>query len=425
MNKKFLLTAGLTAAFTAGMAMTSLAGWEEHDGEWFFYKNNEKITDEWAPNGAFMYYLDSYGRITTDKMIDDTYYVNSDGVRVKNSWEWIETENDLANEQEGAWRYFGPNGKVYQDGIYEIDGYKYHFSETRMSTGWVQYEDDYYYFKEDGTMKTGWEWLENNKEEESEDYEEYWFYFTSKGKLVTSEEKTIDNVKYCFDSEGRLLTDWVSVTNFTCTDLDNLSGFGSAADLRYYDEDGNPVSGWQYLDSPFTHESQNFYLHEGKPFYLGSHSKVTSVGNGYGIAKIGDDYYCFDGYGHMITGLVNTTNGYRYFNSDSGKMETGRVMVYNDEFYGVAFYFRESGSVENRGVGMTGVYDGYLYDRGQSVCAEEGTKYEVKTVNTKDYLVNEAGKVKTSGTAKDGNGDKYTVKKESNGDYTITKTLAE
>ena len=53
-------------------------------------------------------------------------------------------------------------------------------------------------------------------------------------------QREIDNVKYCFDSEGRLLTDWVSVTNFTCTDLDNLSGFGSAADLRYYDEDGSP-----------------------------------------------------------------------------------------------------------------------------------------------------------------------------------------
>ena len=40
MKKKFLLTAGLAAALTAGMAFTSLAGWEEHDGQWYFYKNN-------------------------------------------------------------------------------------------------------------------------------------------------------------------------------------------------------------------------------------------------------------------------------------------------------------------------------------------------------------------------------------------------
>ena len=48
-------------------------------------------------------------------------------------------------------------------------------------------------------------------------------------------------------------------------------------------------------------------------------------------------------------------------------------------------------------------------------------KYEKVTVGGKDYLVNESGKVKTSGTVKDGDDVKWTVTKDSNGDYIITR----
>ena len=60
------------------------------------------------------------------------------------------------------------------------------------------------------------------------------------------------------------------------------------------------------------------------------------------------------------------------------------------------------------------------YRDGQAVCADEGMKYKMETVNGLNYVVNESGKIKTSGTAKDADGLKYTIKKNSAGGYDIT-----
>ena len=46
-------------------------------------------------------------------------------------------------------------------------------------------------------------------------------------------------------------------------------------------------------------------------------------------------------------------------------------------------------------------------------------KYEKVTVDGKDYMVNESGKVVTSGTVKDDNDVKWSVSKDANGDYVI------
>jgi len=101
-------------------------------------------------------------------------------------------------------------------------------------------------------------------------------------------------------------------------------------------------------------------------------------------------------------------------------MQTGKMTVYSDDFYNEIFYFATSGSVGQRGAGVSGVKDGYLYEDGLLVKAEDGMKYELVEVDDKDYVVNESGKVKTSGTAKNADGVKYTIKKNSNGTYNIT-----
>ena len=54
--------------------------------------------------------------------------------------------------------------------------------------------------------------------------------------------------------------------------------------------------------------------------------------------------------------------------------------------------------------------------------AEEGMKYEKVSVDGKDYVVNEQGKVKTSGTVTDADGVKYRITKQSDGTYKIEIT---
>ena len=101
-------------------------------------------------------------------------------------------------------------------------------------------------------------------------------------------------------------------------------------------------------------------------------------------------------------------------------MKTGRVVVNDENHDNEVFYFTSSGSLGNKGDGVTGVQNGYLYEDGALVHAEEGMTYEIKEVDGKQYLVNESGKVKTSGTARDADGVKYRVTKNSDGTYNIT-----
>jgi len=103
-------------------------------------------------------------------------------------------------------------------------------------------------------------------------------------------------------------------------------------------------------------------------------------------------------------------------------MKYGKVKLTNaEDLDDGTYYFTNSGSLGTKGESFTGVYKGYLYDNGELVEAEDGMKYEKVTVAGKDYMVNEAGKVKTSGTVKDDNDQKWSITKDANGDYVITK----
>lgn len=415
MKKKVLLTAGLAAAMTAGMAITSLAGWEEHNGSWYFYKdsNHEMVTDDWRQSGDFWYYLGEDGRMLTNTMVDDMYYVDQNGAMTVNGWQWLSDDWD----DEGAWRYFGSNGRIYQEGIKNINGIYYHFEDTRMSTGWVDEGDYTYYFKEDGSMATGWKWLLENDEDEDA-WGEYWYYFTNAGKLTKSTVKEIAGVDYAFDSEGRMLTGWVDIDSFTSSAMDNLNET-DINELRYFDENGGAVNGWFLLDSPHAYEAHYYYFRDGRAY---SKDYKTTVIDGceYGVAKIDGEYYCFDENGQMVTGVVETEAGPMYFDPDSGKMRTGRVTVYDDDYYGETFCFKETGGIGTRGIGISGVYEGYLYKGGQPVCADSGMKYAKVSYNGNDFIVNESGKIKTSGTATDADGNKWKITKVSTNVYKIT-----
>ena len=214
-----------------------------------------------------------------------------------------------------------------------------------------------------------------------------------------------------------MLTGWVDVDGFTSSSMENLNET-NINELKYFDgETGAAAEGWLQLDSPSDHESHTYYFRDGRAY---STANKTTVLNGYGIAKIEDDYYCFDENGHMVTGLVESGDGPMYFDTNTGKMSTGRVTVYDDNYWGVTFCFKENGSIGTRGIGIDGVYDGYLYKDGQAVCAEEGMKYAKVSYGDHYFIVNESGKIKTSGTATDADGNKWKITKVSTNVYTIT-----
>ncbi len=164
-----------------------------------------------------------------------------------------------------------------------------------------------------------------------------------------------------------------------------------------------------------------YYFKKGIP-YSASY-KTTEIADNYGVAKINSKVYCFDDLGKMVTGKVEgSDDNWFYFDPDSGAMKQGKVKITDDDdLDDGTYYFNDKGSLGEKGESKTGVVKGYLYDNGELVEAEDGMKYEKVTVGGKDYLVNESGKVKTSGTVKDGDDVKWTVTKDSNGDYIITR----
>ena len=277
----------------------------------------------------------------------------------------------------------------------------------------VDIDNEVYYFNESGARVSGWRELPGRDED---DWDEYWYYFTSAGKMVKRTTREIQDVLYIFDAEGRMLTGWVNTSDFTSTSRDNLSS-GNFDELRFFEESGAAAEGWKNLDSAHDLEASWYYFKEGRPY--STDYRATEVGE-YGMAKIGNDYYCFDEEGKLVTGLVEANNKYFYFDDENGQMKTGKMTVYSDEFYNEIFYFATSGSVGERGAGVSGVKDGYLYENGLLVKAEDGMKYALEEVAGKEYVVSESGKVKTSGSVKDADGVKYTIRKNSNGGYDIT-----
>ena len=333
MKKSVCNIMGLTAAMTAGMVMTAFAGWSQDGGNWYYYhdRSGNMITDEWVKSGDNYYYLGHDGKMMTNSLIEDTYYVDANGARLTNAWKYF-YGTDEWDDDEAGWRYFGSNGKVYQEGMKEIDDVWYYFEDSIMGTGWKEIGDDTYYFRESGARADGWRWLPDPDED---NWGEYWYYFGTNGKMVSGVQKVIDDVRYIFDQDGRMLTGWVDPENFTSTGNWDLTSTDTT-DLLFFADNGASAEGWQFMSAPDGSDDYWFYFKEGRAY--SPEYKTTVVGD-YGMAKIDSKVYCFDEEGHLVTGLIEADKQYFYFNEDNGTMVTGRATITTDEFNEQEFYF--------------------------------------------------------------------------------------
>lgn len=429
---KAAMATSMVAALVLGTTMTSLAaGWKSENNSWRYYDNDGYVTDAWEKSGSDMFYLGSDGYITKDALIDDgenLYAVDENGAMVKNAWRELVDDNG-----EEHWYYFQGNGKAKTEGFLTIDGERYHFTDGMMDAGWLTVDEDTYFLNMShngsyGSVMTGWVYYDGNYDTpyDYDDVQEGWYYFDSNGKMVSNTEKKINGHYYVFNNDGLMLDNWVRF------DVATSANASSSVYKFYKPGTGERREGWKYLeekneDEGLETEEGWYYFKAGVPYSAGY--KTTPITDGYGVAKINNKIYCFDELGKMVTGAVSGSNGeYFYFSEDAndGSMQVGRVQIKDSEdLDDGTYYFEESGSLGEKGSAFTGVKKGYLYNHGILVCAEKGMKYECVTVDGRQYLVNESGRVKTSGTVKDGDGNKWTVQEDANGDYVITMTPAE
>ena len=427
-NKKIITVLSVATLLAAGASMSAFAatGWQNENSTWRYYdREGYVVTDSWKKSGNDYYYLDDNGNMAVNALIDDGdhfYYVDDNGKMVKNQWSYVEDEDG-----EYQWYYFQNSGKSKTDGFLTLDTEKYHFTDSCMDSGWLQDGEKTYYFNNDvndrsyGSMKTGWVYVDDFDDSDDVDIEEEgWYYFQPSGKMIENDEKKINGSYYVFDENGLMLDNWVNfVSKATSSDAEpNI--------YKYYNkENGDRANGWIYLDDMDEEDEGRdteegwYYFKNGIAYAPGY--KTTSIVDGYSVAKINGKIYCFDETGKMITGKVDGEGSTYYYFDDDGAMKYGKVKINDsDDLDEGTYYFSDKGSLGEKGQSTTGVIKGYLYDNGKLVSAEAGMKYEKVIVDGKEYLVNQSGKVKVSGTVKDGDGTKWTVTKNSDGSYNIT-----
>ena len=112
---------------------------------------------------------------------------------------------------DGEWYCYDKNGEAYENKFCSSNGKEYYVGEDGqlVRSAWVDGEDGDKYFVNSSGAKITNDWrLTTPYDDESADEE--WYYFKSNGKRAESEKITYKNKSYYFDSDGKMLTGWVT-----------------------------------------------------------------------------------------------------------------------------------------------------------------------------------------------------------------------
>ena len=329
---KVVAVASAAALLAIGASMTSFAatGWVEEDGTWYFYDNDgNRVEDAWKKSGENWYWLDGEegGAMAMEKIVeddDDIYYVDANGVMVRNTWVKVVNEEQDEDEDPAEYHYYymQSNGKAYKASdnsnirFRTIDGKRYAFDEDgKMLYGWVneqgerQSDDDgwenatYYLGNwDDGAMKTGWQKVYVYDGDEDDDME-HWFNFKSNGKKRSSDaadtvkEEKINGQRYGFDSRGVMVSQWTLATNAEASK-------SSSSSWKYYNsvDDGKRVSkGWFKVVAPSEDNDNVFKTNYGTDTFATSDADDEN-----------ERWYYADGDGNLEVGKIKKIKGKYY-----------------------------------------------------------------------------------------------------------------
>lgn len=270
-------------------------------------------------------------------------------------------------------KYYYRDGKALT-GWQTIDGKKYYFNPSTklMTTGCKWISSYWYYFGNDGAMRTN-TWGKNVSNGKT-----YYLYFQSNGKAVKDAFKTIDGKTYYFSARSVMATGWW-----------NIDG-----SRYYFGTDGVRHSGWLYLGD------KTYWFHQAT-----GKMRVGEVKNANGDARWFSKNK--ETYGEMVKGWAQFgKNKFRYYYQQTGiRVMKGYLKVDGKYYYmkdGYRVYSRwmENAKGERRyffedGVMATGVQkiDGKTYefaDNGVLIKEpSEGNAVQPTSSKTvKNYLLN-------------------------------------
>ncbi|WP_298482642.1 C39 family peptidase [uncultured Ruminococcus sp.] len=205
-----------------------------------YYYHDGSYQKGWLSLKGVSYYFSEAGAMQTgwQSIGGNIYYLGTDGAMAVGFTE-IEDET----------YYFDPSG-AQQFGLQKIDR-KWYYLDTDtgiMHYGWINLNNNTYYFQEDGSARTGWMDLSGKR-----------YYFGADGLLNTGWQ-TIGGKRYCFRSDGSMVTGWQTAAD---------------GNRYYFNDDGVMATGWQNIG--------------GNTYYFRDNGTDTR-----GIVSIGSYKYYFD-----------------------------------------------------------------------------------------------------------------------------------
>ena len=238
-------------------------GWQQVDGNWYYYQNGTMVTDQVLKIGNVYYGFDWDGRMFDDEVFycDAAYRAKPGGALYVN--QWVKDGSD--------WCYFGAEGKAPND-FAKIGGVWYYFNSGWMITDSLVWSVDYqgyFVLNKAGTdskrlTTAGWHQVYGS-----------WYYMYHNGVEIcpaSGEVMTIGGVTYVFHRTGKMASNEI-------VDLYNYET--ETVDTYYVNASGVAVTnGWVKLNSKW------YYLEDGQA-YCGD------------IYEIGGKYYYFDWNGAM------------------------------------------------------------------------------------------------------------------------------
>lgn len=174
-------------------AVAVKAGWFQHEGNWYWFKNaNTLAEDEWLRTGGTWYYLGEKGRMLTGhrEIEGKHYFLLSSGAMLDGpGWKKVGS----------TWYYPDASGALAAQKWRSIGGSWYWFDEAgRMKTGWLKLDNKWYYLKGSGAMATGWEKVGST-----------WYLLHSSGEMLTGWQKLGKTWYYLADSGAMAANTWV------------------------------------------------------------------------------------------------------------------------------------------------------------------------------------------------------------------------
>lgn len=210
----------------------------------------------------------------------------------------------------------GEDGWMY----YDEDGYQVTDEWKKSGDNWfylgsdgyilyeqlVEYDDYIYYVNEDGAMvKNQWVQMANEESDDADSENaavDVWYYFQNNGRAYVAGDngtsfKTINGKKYAFDEDGKMLWGWVNDNSELCNAETEWH------DAVYYcgaENDGAMKTGWQLIDVEEDRENLEKNKDDDTVMYY---------------------YFYFMANGKRVQGDTKTINGEKYSFDEYGAMD--------------------------------------------------------------------------------------------------------